>query len=262
MSKAQVTIPLGIAEVRVLQTATGERGELIIIIESTKEGTSCRKCGQWITKLHGRDEWVTIRHLPVFGRPSYLRYRPKRYQCQACEGHPTTTEMLDWQDANSPHSFAYDNHILLQLVNSTVEDVSRKEGLPYESVAGALERRIEASTDWSAIAALEVLGLDEIALKKGQRDYVTLVTGRARDGEIEILGVLPGHEKAEVVEFFRSIPPGSCQGWKQCVVTCGRLTPKPYARRSPLPGLWSTVSMLPSIIAKPPNRLENKNCIV
>lgn len=207
MSKAQVTIPLGIAEVRVLQTATGERGELIIIIESTKEGTSCRKCGQWITKLHGRDEWVTIRHLPVFGRPSYLRYRPKRYQCQACEGHPTTTEMLDWQDANSPHSFAYDNHILLQLVNSTVEDVSRKEGLPYESVAGALERRIEASTDWSAIAALEVLGLDEIALKKGQRDYVTLVTGRARDGEIEILGVLPGHEKAEVVEFFRSIPP-------------------------------------------------------
>lgn len=207
MSKAQVTIPLGIAEVRVLQTAMGEHGELIITIESTKGGTSCRKCGKWITKPHGRDEWVTIRHLPVFGRPSYLRYRPKRYQCQACEGHPTTTETLDWHEANSPHSFAYDNHLLLQLVNSTVEDVSLKEGVPYEGVAGALERRIETRTDWSAIAALEVLGLDEIALKKGQRDYVTLVTGRRRAGDIEILGVLPGHEKAEVVEFLRSIPP-------------------------------------------------------
>lgn len=36
---------------------------------------------------------------------------------------------------------------------------------------------------------------------------MTLVTGRTRAGEIEILGVLPGHEKAEVVEFLRSIPP-------------------------------------------------------
>jgi len=206
MAKAQVTIPLGIPEVRVLQSTTGERGELIITIESTKAGTQCRKCGKGITKLHGREAWVTIRHLPVFGRSSYLRFRPRRYQCQDCEGHPTTTEKLEWQDVNSPHSFTYDNHILLQLVNSTIEDVSLKEGLSYDSVVGALERRVESSLDWSGMAEIEILGLDEIALKKGHRDYVTLVTGRMRDGEIVILGVLPGHEKAEVVEFLRSIP--------------------------------------------------------
>lgn len=206
MGKAQIRIPLDIPDVRVLQTSIGERGEIIITIESTKAGTLCRRCGKWITKLHGRDEWVTIRHLPVFGRPSYLRYRPRRYQCRDCEGHPTTTESLEWHDSNSPHSFAYDNHVLLQLVNSTVEDVSRKEGLPYERVVGALERRIESSTSWSSMAEIEVLGLDEIALKKGHHDYVTLVTGRLYVGEIVILGVLPGHEKGEVVEFLRSIP--------------------------------------------------------
>jgi transposase len=194
MAKAEITIPLDIPDVRVLQTSLNARGEIIITIESTKAGTQCRKCGKWITKLHGRDEWVTIRHLPAFGRPSYLRYRPNRYQCQECEGHPTTTQSLEWHDANSPHSFSYDNHLLLQ------------EGLSYESMAGALERRIEGSVDWSGIAEIEILGLDEIALKKGHRDYVTLVTGRLRDGEIMILGVLPGHEKAEVVEFLRLIP--------------------------------------------------------
>jgi transposase len=206
MAKAQITIPLDIPDVRVLQTSLSERGEIIITIESTKAGTPCRKCGKWITKLHGRDEWVTIRHLPALGRPTYLRYRPHRYQCQDCEGHPTTTQSLEWHDSNSPHSFAYDNHVLLQLVNSTVEDVSLKEGLPYESVAGALERRMDANVDWSSMAGFEILGLDEITLKKGHRDYVTLVTGRTQKGEIEILGVLPGHEKAEVVEFLRSIP--------------------------------------------------------
>lgn len=206
MSKAQITIPLDIPDVRVLQTTVNERGEIIITIESTKVGTTCRKCGKWITKLHGQDEWVTIRHLPAFGRPSYLRYRPRRYQCLDCEGHPTTTQGLNWQDANSPHSFAYDNHVLLQLVHSTVEDVSVKEGLSYESVVGVLERRIEARVDWTEMADIERLGLDEIALKKGQGNYVTLVTGQFREGEIVILGVLPGHEKAVVVDFLRLIP--------------------------------------------------------
>ncbi|CAG0965919.1 hypothetical protein ANRL2_01254 [Anaerolineae bacterium] len=206
MAKAQITIPLDIPDVRVLQTSLNERGEIIITIESTKVGTQCRKCGKWITKLHGRDEWVTIRHLPAFGRPTYLRYRPSRYQCQDCEGQPTTTQRLEWHDANSPHSFSYDNHILLQLVNSTVEDVSIKEGLSYESMAGTMERRIEARVDWSGVVEIKTLGLDEIALKKGHRDYVTLVTGRLSDGKIIILGVLPGHEKAEVIDFLRSIP--------------------------------------------------------
>jgi transposase len=206
MAKANITIPLGIPDVRVLQTSLNERGEIVISIESTKAGTRCRKCGKWITKLHGRDEWVTIRHLPALGRATYLRYRPNRYQCQGCEGHPTTSEKLEWHDANSPHSFAYDNHLLIELVNSTVEDVRMKEGISYASMAGVLERRIEASVDWSVITEIEILGLDEIALKKGHRDYVTLVTGRLRDGEIMILGVLPGHEKAEVIDFLRLIP--------------------------------------------------------
>ncbi len=207
MKQTNVNIPLGIPEVRVLQTTANERGEILITIESTKNGTRCRKCGKWITKLHGLDEWVTIRHLPAFGRRTYLRYHPKRYQCQDCEGHPTTTEVLEWHEGNSPNSFAYDDHLLLQLVNSTIEDVSAKEEVAYNSVVGALERRIATKVDWTVIAEIAALGLDEIALRKGQRDYITLVTGRLADGEILLLGVLAGHEKAEVVDFLRSIPP-------------------------------------------------------
>lgn len=206
MPKRDVIVPLDIPDVRVLRTELGEKDELIIVVESTKGGVRCRKCGQWINKLHGQDEWVTIRHLPAFGRPSYLRYRPKRYQCGNCEGHPTTTEKLDWHESNSPHSFAYDEHILLQLINSTIEDVSRKESISYDSVLGTLERRIESSVDWSQYTELEVLGLDEIALKKGHRDYVTLVTVQRENGAIHILGVLPGHTKDEVIDFLRFIP--------------------------------------------------------
>jgi len=206
MSEAQVTVPLGIPEVKVVQTEFNKRGDLIITLESSKDGTMCRKCGRWISKFHGHDDWVIVRHLPVFGRPTYLRYRPKRYQCQECEGHPTTTQSLAWQESNSPHTMAYDEHLLLQLVNSTVEDVSVKECVAYDSVLGVLERRISAQVDWSQYTELSVLGLDEIALKKGHRDFVTIVTARLKDEWVVILGVLPDRQKDTVVDFLRSIP--------------------------------------------------------
>jgi hypothetical protein len=46
MSKAQITIPLDIPDVRVLLTSLNERGEIIITIESTKVGTTCQTCGK------------------------------------------------------------------------------------------------------------------------------------------------------------------------------------------------------------------------
>ena len=120
MSRAQVTVPLDIPDVRVLKTEINTDGELIITIESTQTGTSCRRCRRWIKKSHGHDDWVTVRHLPVFGRPTYLRYRPRRYQCLECEGQPTTTQHLDWNDPDSLHTFTFDEHLLLQWMGSTI----------------------------------------------------------------------------------------------------------------------------------------------
>jgi transposase len=206
MKRAQITVPLDIPDVRVLSTEINKVGDLIITIESTKEGTICRRCGREIRKRHGYDEWTIIRHLPVFGRPSYLRYRPRRYQCLECEDHPTTTQRLDWREGNSPQSMGYDDHLLLQLVNSTVEDVSIKEGVAYDCVLGVLERRINARVDWGQYVALGVIGLDEIALKKGHRNFVVIATARLVDGRVVILAVLPDRQKDTVVEFLRTIP--------------------------------------------------------
>jgi transposase len=71
---------------------------------------------------------------------------------------------------------------------------------------GVLERQIRAEVDWSALTALGMLGLDEIALKKGHRDFVTIVTGRLADRRVVLLGVLPDREKDTVIAFLRSIP--------------------------------------------------------
>jgi transposase len=206
MAKAQVTIPLEIPEVRVLKSELNKAGELIITVESTKETTVCRRCGRVIEKFHGYDKWMKVRYLPVFGHPTYLRYRPKRFRCEYCDGQPTTSQRLDWHEPNSPNTFAYEQHVLLQLVNTTVTDVSRKEQLAYDTILGIVDRHIQAEVDWSQHTALGTLGMDEIALKKGHRDYVVIVTARLKNGRVVLLGVLENRQKETVVEFLRSIP--------------------------------------------------------
>jgi transposase len=206
MAKAQVTIPLEIPEVHVLKSEIDRAGELIITIESTKETAVCQRCGRVIRKFHGYDDWVKVRYLSVFDHPTYLRYRPKRYRCEHCDGQPTTSQGLNWHAPNSSNTMIYEQHILFQLVNATVEDVAIKERLSYDGVLGILERCIQVQVDWSEHTRLDTLGLDEIALKKGHRDFVVIVTARIASGRIVLLGVLANREKETVVEFLRSIP--------------------------------------------------------
>lgn len=204
MPKSQISIPLEIPDVKVVHTEFTKAGELIITVESTKAETRCHRCGREIRKVHGYDHWVVIRYLPVFERISYLRYRPKRYYCADCDA--TTTQQVEWHEPNSPHSRAYDDHLLLQLVNSTIEDVSIKANVSYDRVLGVLERRIESQTDWGRYESLGILGLDEIALRKGHGDFVVIVTARLSGQRLVILGVLENREKDTVIAFLRSIP--------------------------------------------------------
>ena len=206
MAKAQISIPLDIEDVKVLKVEVDQDGTLQITLESSLKYGYCRKCGQKLTKLHGYDKWVKVQHLPSFGRAVFLHYRPKRYECPNCDGKPTTTQQLAWHEPNSPHTKAYDDYLLLALVNSTVQDVSIKEHLPYETVWGVVERRLTSTVEWSQYSCLGTLGLDEIARRKGHGDFIALVSARLSDGHLAILGVLPNRKKETLVAFLRSIP--------------------------------------------------------
>jgi transposase len=50
------------------------------------------------------------------------------------------------------------------------------------------------------------LGLDEIALKKGHRDFVVIVTGKATSDEVKVLAVLPDRKKQTVKQFLETMP--------------------------------------------------------
>ncbi len=57
----------------------------------------------------------------------------------------------------------------MQLVNSTIADVAIKDELTHSQVLGMLNRYIESAVNWNTVPTIDVLGIDEIALKKGHQ---------------------------------------------------------------------------------------------
>lgn len=201
-----IPMPLDIPNVRVLDVEMKESGDVIVTVESTIEGTKCRKCGKEITESRGKDKAIMLRHLPSFGRRAYIRIEPKRYICRNCSDNPTTTQKLEWYEARSPNTKAYEDYLLLQIIGSTVQDVSLKEKIGYDTVEGTIERRISNEVNWDEYKKIGVLGLDEIAIKKGHRDFVAVITSQQADGRVKILAILADRKKETVKEFIKSIP--------------------------------------------------------
>jgi len=204
-SRDMISIPLGIPDVDVLGVELSERDDYIVTVESTQVGTVCQHCGRKITKPNGHGRWIELRHLPILGHRVYIRLRPKRYECPHCD-NKTTTQTLDWYETKSPHTKAYDRYLMLQLVNSTVEDVSRKEDVGYDAVEGAIERCIHITVNWDDFDELHVIGIDEIALTKGRRNFVAIITTQQADGHVAVLAVLPDRKKKTVRQFLETIP--------------------------------------------------------
>jgi len=71
---------------------------------------------------------------------------------------------------------------------------------------GILDRLVPDKVDWTQFKQLRVLGLDEISLLKGHRDFVTIISTRTDDGSSVVLATLKGREKQTVKEFLDRIP--------------------------------------------------------
>jgi len=206
MVEATFEMVLKLPHIRVLRVEQTKANASIVTVESTLQYTVCHKCKRRIDTFYRLDDGIMLEHLPICGSKVFIRLQPKRFRCPYCSDGPTTTQELAWYRPRSQCTRAYEEYLLMQCVNSTVKDVSSKEQVPYDAIEGMIDHYMNATVDWSAYETLEILGIDEIALRKGHRNYIVIVTTRLRNGAVHLLAVLPDRTKATVLSFFRGIP--------------------------------------------------------
>lgn len=198
-TSAQIKFPLDIPQVDIFMTKHTRDGQFFITVESRKETTECGVCKQEIPCNYGLGEKIQLRHLPILGQETTIVIRPRRAQCPTCLHHPTTTQKLSWYEQRSLHTKAYDKYLMKQLIGSSVQDVSRKEKVGYDAVLGALQRQVDSEVNWDEIQNLGTIGIDEVAHKKGRKNYRAVITARQDDGTVIVLAVLNNRKKRQSV---------------------------------------------------------------
>ena len=203
----QFTLPLDIESLEITKQSFDTKGNIIFDVTSKKTCSTCHKCGKPATKRYGTAPVRLIRHVSILDTPVYLRITPVRYSCEFCDDHPTTTEQYDWCDRNASTTKRLEEYLMRSLINSTIADVGRKEAVGERVIENILNRQIAKETDWNQIKALNTLGIDEIALKKGHDAYVTIVSAKVEENSSPIvIGALDNREKETVKAFLNSIP--------------------------------------------------------
>ncbi len=200
-----ISVPINLPDIDVINVRTLDNADIIVRVKSTKTGTYCKQCGNYITEYHGLNKTVTLNHMPSFGNSVYIEFQPIRYRCTDCDGCPTTSEKPSWYQSTGHCTELYAKHILDLLINSTVQDVARQENITYKRIISIIRNHVPGKMDWSKLEKIKDLGIDEISLKKGHKDFVVIISTKI-NGKPVILGILKNRKKDTVKDFLSSIP--------------------------------------------------------
>ncbi len=203
---SNLQIPLDIESLEIISQNIDSKGNIIIEAKSKCRSTICRNCGENATKPFGFADVRTVQHTSIFEKPVYITIKSARYQCEHCIEKTVNTEQYTWCARNSNLTKAQEDYIMRSLINSTVSDVVAKTGVSYKTIMSAVSRRIGCEVDWKTFAELYSIGVDDVSMKKGFRDFMTIITARSKTGENRILAVIDGRKKDDVQQFFESIP--------------------------------------------------------
>lgn len=182
-----------------VQSCVHEDEGIYLDLEFIKEGSHCPKCHHFSDDLH-RNRPRIIRDLSIFGKQTYLRIHRRQYYCSTCQSY--FTERLTFIDWQRRYTQRYEAYIYESVQHSTVEQVSREEGLTWDQTHGIFKRQygLKKNENWSPITRLSI---DEISKRKGHKDFVTVVCDVDKGDLVE---VIDSHKQDKIVEVLEHQP--------------------------------------------------------
>ena len=212
-------IDLGLADIKVKHVSQDVSGNYHLDIICTAKSTVCSKCKALISQPCGYCKETIIEHLPILEKRVFLHVKWPRFKCHSCDGTSTSFHP-DWLNKTGQKSLGFENYILKSLINSTIKDVAERTGLTEETVEGILNRRVNTEYDFK-LEKPTVIGIDEIALRKGHKQYLTIVSDLSKAGQTKIIDVIQGRTKEELKPFMDSIPDEVLYGLESICVDMG-----------------------------------------
>jgi transposase len=159
------------------------------------ERCRCQRCGQEDeARLEQSGKPRVLRHLDVWGQPSFWVYEGVFHRCARCHHRQDLIPPFKRKDAS--YTYGFEEHVVRLLIGSTEEDVARRLGISAETVGRIVKHQLQDAKTIDPERVILDVGMDEISLKKRHKLYVTLLTDLTDPERPRLLAVKPGRDEA------------------------------------------------------------------
>lgn len=198
-----VRVTLGLKDHRIAAVKGGVDGLVVDLAPIRRRRLVCSGCGE---RVRPRDRLPerTWRHVPLWGIPVTLTYRPVRVDCRGCG---VRVETIPWSDGKSPLSEALIVTLATWSRLLAWDVVARLFGVSWSTVRLAVERAVAYGLEHRDVSQVVYLGMDEISRRRGHI-YHTQIYDL---GEKRLLWSAEGREAATARAFFETMGPAWCE---------------------------------------------------
>jgi hypothetical protein len=187
---------LNLEELKVINFGFISDMNLVISVENKCQEVECPKCKKKTNRVNRNDSQI-IRDLPMMGKIVYLKINRRQMRCQKC-GHKFVEE-LGYVKKNRRFTNRMSEKIIKEVINSDIRNTAINNEISEEEIQTMLKHKGEELIKEKPVG-LKKLGIDEIALVKGQKNYcavlVNIETG-------ELIGILDSRKQEELIKYMK-----------------------------------------------------------
>ncbi|MDJ0719665.1 MAG: transposase, partial [Prochloraceae cyanobacterium] len=171
---------------------------IFLSLKNTKKQTTCPRCGKSTEFLLHQNNFITVRDLSFGEQQVYLKVNRRLLRCDHCS--KKFSENLEFVRERRKHTKRFVEKLIEEVLNSDIQNVAKRNDVSEQEIETMLKDLGEELVKEKPIN-LNKLGIDEIAVVKGQKNYyVVLVDLEKR----KIVGLIEKRREKEIVEYLEA----------------------------------------------------------
>ncbi len=186
---------------------------IVLSLEKVDKKATCIYCGSVTRKLHQNNE-LTVRDLPWGEEDVYLKINRRQMRCEKCQKKLTKevrrgslakdrswfTEELEDIKKKRTYTERLKKKIVAEVLNGDIKNVAQRNGVSEQEIETML-KDIGQELEKKKPEKLRRLGIDEIAVVKGQGNYDVVLVDLDRG---VIIGLVEKRTEEEVSKYLEA----------------------------------------------------------
>ena len=170
---------------------------ITIYLDNNNKKAICPDCGKKTDKLH-QNHYYVVRDLPFGEQKVYLQVNRRQMRCEGCP--KKFSEDLGFVKKTRTYTERLKKKILSELLESDLKNVAQRNGVSEQEIETMLKEWGKELSGQKP-SGLKRLGIDEIALVKGQKNYCVVLVDI--DKKI-IIGMLKNRTQVELKKYLEA----------------------------------------------------------